>query len=159
MRRYYYCYQKLIQETCKEIQNRDWLSNPTSLHRIEVPEKYNMTICRELFLIHGSAAQDDERLLIYTTDVSIWYLSASLTLFSDGTFKMAQFTQLFTVHNVVLSYTMALIYALAMKRWEIHTQTHMKVLAFAQERNLKIDLSLHMMDLKIAHRHALWLFL
>ena len=50
--------------------------------------------------------------------MAIFDTSASATLFSDGTFKMAptQFSQLFTVHRVLLGETMPLIYALAVKR-------------------------------------------
>lgn len=60
--------------------------------------------------MHDSGAQDDKIILIYPTYDNIPYLSASTTLFSDGPFKTApiQFIQLFTVHGVVLGYTMPL---------------------------------------------------
>ena len=63
-----------------------------------------MTRCGKPSLINDSTAQDDKRILIYTIYDSIQYLSASTTFFSDGTFKMppTQFTQLFTVPNLVL---------------------------------------------------------
>lgn len=62
--------------------------------------------------MHDSSAQDEEIILFYG------YTSASTTLLSDGTFKMAptQFTQLFTVHRVLLGESVPLIYALAVKR-------------------------------------------
>lgn len=73
-----------------------------------------MTRHGELFLMHNFGASDGERILIYIIYDNIRYLSASTTLFSDGTFKAAstQFTGLFIVHGVVLGYTMPLIYTL-----------------------------------------------
>lgn len=67
--------------------------------------------------MHDSGAQDEKRILIYTTDDNIHYISASTTRFTDGIFKMTptHVTQLFTVHSLVLGYTMPLIYALTMK--------------------------------------------
>ena len=77
---------------------------------------------------------------------------------------LIQFIQLPTVHGVVLGYTMSLIYALKMKKQEdayIHTYIHiyMKVLTFAWKRNLNINLSLCMMDFKVANMNAIQLFL
>ena len=83
-------------------------------------EEYKEIRYREPFLVRESAAQNDERILTYTTHTNTQYLSVSTTLFGGGTFKMAStwLTQLFTLHSVVLGYTMPLIYALTMKRQE-----------------------------------------
>ena len=63
-----------------------------------------------------------------------------------------QFTQLITVYSVVLAYTMPL----TMKRQEdTYRCIHEKVLAFAWERNLNINLLLYMMDFKIAHMNVI----
>lgn len=108
--------------------------------------------------MHNSSAQDDERILIYTTYDNIQY-SGTSTLFNDGTFKTAptKFTQVLC--SVVLGYTTPLIYALTMKR---HNDTalflggggeidlYIYILAFAQERNV-INHSLCMTDFKIAN--------
>ena len=113
-----------------------------------------MTRCGESFLTHKSDAQDEGRILICTIYENIQYLNTSATLFSDGTFETAptQFTQLFTVHGVVLDYTMPLIYALTMKRQEdIYRYVYEKVLAFAQKRNLNINPSLCMVHFEISN--------
>ena len=67
--------------------------------------------------MHDSGAQDEKRILIYTTYDNIHYISASTTRFTDSIFKMTptHFTQLFTVRSLVLGYTMPPIYALTMK--------------------------------------------
>lgn len=112
-----------------------------------------MTRCKESFLIHDSGARDDKRILIYATYDNIRYLSASTTLLSDGNFKIAstQFTQLFTLHGVVLGYTMPLIQTLTMKRQEDTG----KVLAFIQERNVDINTSLCLMNFEIVNMNAI----
>lgn len=55
--------------------------------------------------MHDVCSQDDNRILSYTTDDNIGYLGANTI---SHTFEEAptQFTQLFTVQDVVLGYTM-----------------------------------------------------
>lgn len=77
-----------------------------------------MTRCGDPFFTHDSMAHNDERILIHTKYDNIQYLSDNTTLFSDGTFKMApiQFTQLFTVLDVVSDYPVPLTYAVTTNR-------------------------------------------
>lgn len=55
--------------------------------------------------MHDVCSQDDNRILSYTTADNIGYLGANTI---SHTFEVAptQFTQLFTVQDVVLGYTM-----------------------------------------------------
>ena len=49
------------------MQNRHQPPNPNSLRGINIPEEYKVTRCGEPFLMHDSSAQDDKRILSYTT--------------------------------------------------------------------------------------------
>lgn len=78
-----------LRRQINRIQNRYQPPNPTSLHRIEILEKYKVTRYGETFLRHGSGVDDNERTIIYTTYDDIQYLSVRATLFGDGTFMKA----------------------------------------------------------------------
>ena len=57
----------------KKFKNPLALPNWTWLHRIEIPGVYKVTRCEESFFINNFRAQDERRILIYTTYENIWY--------------------------------------------------------------------------------------
>lgn len=58
----------LLKKQVNRIQNRHSPPNPTSLHGIEIPEKYKVIRQGEpLSFMHDSSAQGDKRILMYTT--------------------------------------------------------------------------------------------
>ncbi|KFD59233.1 hypothetical protein M514_28588, partial [Trichuris suis] len=125
---------------------------------VELPMNYMMTKRGEPFLMHDSGAEDEERVLIFSTQENVRHLSASATLFCDGTFKTAptQFAQLFTVHGVVLGYPVPLVYALTTrKREQTHRYVHQRIIDYAEERNWSINPSLCMMDVELANMNAI----
>ncbi|KFD51882.1 hypothetical protein M513_07211 [Trichuris suis] len=108
-----------LKRNVNRVQNGTRPPNPTSMRGVDLPMNYTMTKRGEVF-IHDSGAEDEERVLIFSTQEKVRHLSASGTLFCDGTFKTAptQFALLFTVHGVVLGYPVPLVYALTMRKRE-----------------------------------------
>ena len=56
-----------LKRQVNRIQSRCQSPNPTSMHEIEMSELHKDTTYGELFLMHSSGAQDNIRILIYTT--------------------------------------------------------------------------------------------
>ncbi|KFD46117.1 hypothetical protein M514_13012 [Trichuris suis] len=107
-----------LKRIVNRVQNRNRPPNPKSMRGIDLPLQYTVTKRGEPFLMHDSGSEDEERIVIFSTEENVAYLSASSTLFCDGTFKTAatQFTQLFTVHGLVLGYPVPLVYALTTRK-------------------------------------------
>ena len=107
-----------------------------------------MTTCREPFLMHNSCAQDDKRILIYTA-LTIFDMSASSTLFSDGAFKMATNTVPSVIScaqcGIGLYYVINLCTNNEKARRYLQIYIFEKVLTFTRERNLDTNPSLCMM--------------
>ncbi|KHJ40130.1 hypothetical protein D918_09827 [Trichuris suis] len=125
---------------------------------VELPMNYTMTKRGEPFLMHDSGAEDEERVLIFPPQENVRLLSASATLFCDGTFKTAptQFARLFTVHGVVLGYPVPLVYALTTrKREQTYRYVYQRIIDYAEERNWSINPSLCMMDFELANMNAI----
>ena len=56
-----------LKRQVNRIQSRCQSPNPTSMHEIEMSGLHKDTTYGELFLMHSSGAQDNIRILIYTT--------------------------------------------------------------------------------------------
>ena len=63
-----------LKRQVNRIQSRCQSPNPTSSHEIEISEVHKVTTCGELFLMHNSGAQDNIRILIYTTWTIVFVL-------------------------------------------------------------------------------------
>lgn len=99
-----------LKRQVKRIKSPRWSPNPTSLHGVEIPEAYKVTRNGESFLINNSSAQDERRILIYTTYENIWFYKYQFHIIQwwhlqDGTN---------TVHSVAYSAwcSMRLYYAI-----------------------------------------------
>ncbi|KFD49637.1 hypothetical protein M514_09469 [Trichuris suis] len=147
-----------LKRIVNRVQNRNRPPNPKSMRGIELPLQYTVTKRGEPFLMHDSGSEDEERILLFSTEENVRYLSASSTSLCDDTFKTAptQFTQLFTVHGLVSGYPVPLVYALTTrKREETYRSIYKTIIGFAQEKNCSINPSLCMMDFEMANMNAI----
>ncbi|KHJ40540.1 hypothetical protein D918_09430 [Trichuris suis] len=147
-----------LKRNVNRVQNSTRPPNPTSMRGVELPMNYRVIKRGEPFLMHDSGAEDEERVLIFSTQENVRHLSASATLSCDGTFKTSptQLAQLFTVHGVVLGYPVPLVYALTMrKREQTYRYVYQRIIDYGEERNWNINPSLCMMDFELANMNAI----
>ena len=89
--------------------------NPTCAAEIQIPQKYNVTLKDEPFLLHDSGCGDNNRMIIFSALKSFSILKESDTWFADGTFKVVleYFSQLYyTIHAEKDGFVFPCIFAL-----------------------------------------------
>ena len=80
----------------------------------DIPDTLRYTSRGELFVIHDSGVRDPERCVILCSTRQLGYLKKSSTWLIDGTFRSAPsvFTQLITIHGLVVAKTYPLAFIL-----------------------------------------------
>ena len=98
-------------------QNRPQMSEPSSLKGFEIPESLQMAHSGEKFMYYDSGPQDEKRIIVFATLPAIDLLEESDDWFCDGTFSTAPnvFYQVYTIHAVVDSVNLPLVYVLSLK--------------------------------------------
>lgn len=104
--------QRMIERHRKKTHNP--YSNITSLHDIVIPDELKTSTRGSNFLLWDSGAVDTARILMFGTTENLRLLQEFDHWFIDGTFKVSPtlFTQLFTIHSLIDSSAIPLIYVL-----------------------------------------------
>lgn len=81
---------------------------------IIIPEEYKLSLKNENFLFYDSGHGDKERILIFSTENNMKRLEKANHIYCDGTFSSCPliFQQIFTIHEIVGSYVIPLVYCL-----------------------------------------------
>ena len=87
---------------------------PTARHGFVVPVVYSTTTDGRRFLMYDSGIDDNDRLLIYSTDENLDAMANRTDWFVDGTFKCAPeiFYQVFTIHIFIHGTVIPVLFAL-----------------------------------------------
>ena len=93
---------------------------PKSLAEIDIPDEYRFTYKNEKFYYDDSGANDQERILVFTTEANIKLLEKNRVWYCDGTFDITPtlFTQLYSIHVIVHNKNLPMIYALLPNKLE-----------------------------------------
>jgi len=88
------------------------MPNPRSVHEIQIPDQLKVTTRGDSFLFWDSGEDDPQR--VFGTDRNIDRLEQNAHWFMVGTFKVSPelFVQLFTIHALVDSRAMPMVYVL-----------------------------------------------
>ena len=88
--------------------------NPTTLEELKIPEEYKNTTNGESFLLYDSFSENinEKRILKFSTEKNLNLLLESEHWFVDGTFSCCPsiFTQLYTIHSLILCDVVSLVY-------------------------------------------------
>lgn len=96
-----------LKKSMRRHRRRNLPPNPQSVQELDqIPDRYQVTLSDETFLIYDSAAGDaplldreEARVLVFATRRNLELLANSEAWYLDGTFKTAPtiFTQIFTI--------------------------------------------------------------
>jgi hypothetical protein len=111
---------------------------PKTRKEIIIPVEFHRTIedvedgSSELFYIDDSGEDDEERIMLFSTETNIKWLMKHHEWYVDGTFEIAPdlFKQLFTIQIVVNGYNLPLVYALLPNK---KTETYQRMLDMLAE--------------------------
>lgn len=89
-------------------------ANPSTLSELVMFEPYTLTIQNEPFILYDSDVEDNNRILLFSTEYNFKILSSEYNWFIDETFKSSLhlFTRLLTIHAIKYHVVLPLVFAL-----------------------------------------------
>ncbi|KAG0435124.1 hypothetical protein DMUE_4873 [Dictyocoela muelleri] len=102
--------------------NKEWKNNNFSIIKdYEIPLELQMTTDKKQFLFYDSDLNDEDRVLIFTTDENLIHVKNSSILLCDGTFKSSTscFEQIFTLQCKLRGMYLTPVYCFMKNKKEI----------------------------------------
>ncbi|KAG0442421.1 hypothetical protein DMUE_0280 [Dictyocoela muelleri] len=132
------------------------INNFSIIEDYDIPEELQITNENKQFLFLDSGKEDENRVLIFTTDENIVHLENSNILICDGTFKSSPscFEQIFTIQVKLREMYLPLMYCFMKNKKEV---SYDKIFKWIKEKNSFIVLSIKsiVIDFEIASYNAL----
>jgi hypothetical protein len=102
----------------------------------DIPDNLKQTLSGKRFFLYDSGIEDEERILIFSSDFQIEYLNKSETWLIDGTFKSCprEFNQLFTVNFCLFGKVFPAIFVLMLSQ---SMKSYEKVFEILKKKNIK----------------------
>jgi hypothetical protein len=128
--------------------------NPRNVAEITIPETLQTSTRGSNFILWDSGMNDEERILMFGTMENINRLHSNEHWFMDGTFKVAPelFYQVFTIHALIDSKAVPLIYCLIQDKAEA---TYRRVLERIKELRPDLNPASIMCDFEKATHNAI----